>query len=233
MAKEKRANVGEKKKPAAVKQKTSASAKKRTSRRPEEVRARIMEAAIGAFARHGYEGARMRSIALEAGISIQLLIHHVKNKNKLWRMMMEHIIERYNNFMSVSDAAPTQAPASAAKRLREAITHHAHFTASTPQLHRILTAEAAHATPRMLWLAERFFKQGFENWLSLIKEAQREGAVRDVDAARLRFAIVAMTAVPFAVAAEYEYFTGKNPFARSEVTQLIEMVCDMVFIREP
>jgi TetR/AcrR family transcriptional regulator len=214
----------------ALKTKTATLLKKKTSRRPDEVRARIMEAAIGAFGRHGFEGARMRSIAVEAGVSIQLLIHHVKSKEKLWRTMMEEIIERYNSFMSVSDATPDQSPSSAAKRLREAITHHAHFTASTPQLHRILTAEAAHVTPRMLWLAERFFKQGFENWVSLIKEARCEGAVRDVDPARLRFAIVAMIAVPFAVGAEYEYFTGKNPFTRNEVTQLIEMVCDMVFI---
>jgi hypothetical protein len=41
-----------------------------------------------------------------------------------------------------------------------------------------------------------------------------------------------MTAVPFAVAAEYEYFTGKSPFSKNEVAQMIDMVCEMVFIRE-
>ena len=84
----------------------------------------------------------------------------------------------------------------------------------------------------MLWLTERFGKQGFENWCSLIEDAQREGAVQKVSPARLRFAIVAMTAVPFAVAAEYEYFTGKSPFSKNEVAQMIDMVCEMVFIRE-
>ena len=39
--------------------------------------------------------------------------------------------------------------------------------------------------------------------------------------------------VPFAVAAEYEYFTGKSPFSRNEVSQMIDMICEMVFIREP
>jgi AcrR family transcriptional regulator len=208
--------------------------KKKTTRRPDEVRARIIEEAITAFARNGFEGARMRSIAIDAGISIQLLVHHVKSKEKLWQMAMEHIIDQYNDSMSASNAMSAQSPAtSAAKRLRQAIVDLAHFTASVPQLHRIMAAEAAHATPRMLWLAERFFKQGFENWCSLIEAAQREGAVRNVSPARLRFAIVAMTSVPFAVAAEYEYFTGKSPFARNEVAQMIEMICDMVFIREP
>jgi len=217
----------------ASKKKTHSPAKKKTSRRPDEVRARIFEAAIATFARNGFEGTRMRSVAADAGISIQLLVHHVKSKDKLWRLMMEHIIERFDEFMTDANSTSEQPVTSAAKRLKLAITHLAHFTASTPQLHRIVTAEAAHATPRMLWLTERFFKKGFENWVTLIEEGQREGSVRRGNPARLRFAIVAMISVPFAVAAEYEYFTGKSPFARNEVAQMIEMICDMVFIREP
>jgi AcrR family transcriptional regulator len=212
---------------------SSLTLKKKSIRRPDEVRARIIEEAIAAFARNGFEGARMRSIALNAGISIQLLVHHVKSKEQLWRMTMEHITEKYNQAMASSHAMSAQSSLSAAKRLKQAIVALAHFTASMPQLHRIMTAEAAHATPRMVWLAERSFKQGFESWVSLIEAAQREGAVRDVNPARLRFAIVAMTSVPFSVAAEYEYFTGKSPFARNEVAQTIDMICDMVFIRKP
>jgi hypothetical protein len=124
-------------------------------------------------------------------------------------------------------------PLSAGKRLKQAIADIAHFTASMPQLHRIVTAEAAHATPRMLWLAEKFFKQGFEDWVSLIQAAQREGVVRKASPARLRFAIVAMISVPFAVSAEYEYFTGKSPFAKNEINETVNLVCEMVFIREP
>jgi TetR/AcrR family transcriptional regulator len=214
----------------AKKKEASSGPKKKTPRRPDEVKARIVEAAMSAFARQGFDGARMRAIAADAGISIQLLVHHVKSKDKLWRIMMERIFEHYNEFMVKSMSS--QSPSSAATRLKQAIADLAHFTASTPQLHRILTAEAAHPTPRMLWLTERFHKQGFENWVSLIQDAQREGAVRNVSPARLRFAIVAMVSVPFAVAAEYEYFTGKSPFSKNEVAQMIDMVCEMVFIRE-
>lgn len=216
------------------KKKASPPEKKKTSRRPDEVRARIFEEAINAFAKYGYEGARMRSIALDAGISIQLLVHHVKSKDRLWRMTMEQIIEFYHKSMGKTHALNDDSSGlSAGKRLKQAIADIANFTASMPQLHRIVTAEAAHATPRMLWLAERFFKEGYEAWCSLIEAAQREGVVRKASPARLRFAIVAMVSVPFAVAAEYEYFTGKSPFAKNEINQMIDLVCDMVFIREP
>jgi TetR/AcrR family transcriptional regulator len=217
-----------------AKKKVSTPVKKKASRRPDEVRARIFEEAINAFAKYGYEGARLRSIAIDAGISIQLLVHHVKSKEKLWKLTMEHIIDRYQNSVAVTHALNDDSGTlSAGKRLKQAIADIAHFTASMPQLHRIVTAEAAHATPRMLWLAERFVKQGYEDWCSLIEAAQREGVVRKASPARLRYAIVAMISVPFAVAAEYEYFTGKSPFAKNEISEMIEMVCAMVFIREP
>jgi TetR/AcrR family transcriptional regulator len=204
--------------------------KKRTTSRAREVRTRILEEAISAFACHGFEGARMRSIAKDAGVSSQLLVHHVKSKDALWQMTMEHILEKYNASMNLSSAA-TLKGVSASVRLKRAITDLVHFTASTPQLHRIMTLESAHPTRRMIWLAERFGKSGFEKWCSLIEAAQREGTVRKLSPARLRFAIIALTSVPFAVAAEYEYFTGKSPYAQSEVSRMIEMVCDMIFVK--
>src|SRR5580658_6007495 len=91
MAKTKRVNVKKKEAPVPT--------KKKTPRRPDEVKARIIEAAMAAFARQGFDGARMRSVAADAGISIQLLVHHVKSKDKLWRIMMERIFEQYNEFM--------------------------------------------------------------------------------------------------------------------------------------
>jgi TetR/AcrR family transcriptional regulator len=207
--------------------------RKRTTQRADQIRALILDEAINAFARYGYEGARMRSIARDAGVSVQLLVHHVKSKDALWRMTMESIIDKYNAAMASSETQTNKASITAAARLRQAITELAAFMSSTPQLLRIMTLEAAHPTPRMLWLAERFTKMGFESWCTMIEAAQREGAVRHASPARLRFAIVAMVSLPFAVAAEYEYFTGRSPFAKNEVTQTIELVCDMVFIRKP
>ncbi len=112
--------------------------KKRALRRPEEVRARIFEEAINAFAKHGYEGARMRSIALDAGISIQLLVHHVKSKEKLWKLTMEHIIERYHASMAETHALTDESKTlSAGKRLKQAIADIAYF-------HRLIAATSPH-----------------------------------------------------------------------------------------
>ena len=205
-----------------------APTKKPGKRRPKEVKAQIIDAAITAFTRDGYAGARMRSIATDAGISVQLLLHHVKSKELLWHMMMEDILERYERYRPQTE--PLSGAASAADRLRQSIADLVHFTAQMPQLHRIMTNEGGQLTPRMIWLTENLTKKSYQDWCALIAEAQREGAVREGSPGRLRFAILAMTAVPFAVSAEYEYLTGKSPFTRGEIAQTIDLICNMVFI---
>jgi len=196
------------------------------SRQPDEVRARILEAAITAFAREGYNGARMRNIASDAGISIQLLVHHVKSKEALWRMVMEHILGQYEQHHAKSKALPPTA--SAGERLKQAIADLVEFTAGVPELHRIMVQEGGQLTPRMIWLTENLTRKNFAEWCQLIEEAQRKGAVRPCSPALLRYAIVSMAAVPFVVSAEYQFLTGKDPHSRGEINKLIEMITGLI-----
>jgi AcrR family transcriptional regulator len=204
-------------------------ARARHKRQPQEVMARIITAATAAFTRDGYKGTRMRAIAIDAGITIQLLVYHVKTKENLWQLVMEQILKRFEKFRS--DTGADSAHLSAADRLRQSIADLVHYTASEPELHRIMTLEAARLSPRLVWLTENFTRQSYNEFVLLAEEAQREGAIRaDVNPARLRFAVQAMVAVPFSVAAEYEYLTGKSPFTGSEIDRTIELIHHMVFI---
>jgi len=59
----------------------------RTGRRPGDAtrtRAEILEAARGAFAFHGYEGATMRRIADDAGVDSALISYHFGTKEQLF-----------------------------------------------------------------------------------------------------------------------------------------------------
>jgi AcrR family transcriptional regulator len=173
----------------------------------------------------------MRSIAENAGITIQLLTHHAKSKENLWKMVVEHLSSEYEK---VRAATPKLSPqASASEHLRTLIADSVRFTAALPEVHRLVTLEAAHLTPRLLYLMETFTRKPYGEFCTLIKRAQREGTVRMLNPARLRFAIVAMAAVPFSVAAEYEHLTGKNPFSPSEIERTIDLINDLVFHTVP
>lgn len=61
-------------------------------------RARILQAAILVFARHGYHGARVSDIAREAGIAYGLVYHYFRNKEEILASAFE---ERWSAFLAV------------------------------------------------------------------------------------------------------------------------------------
>jgi AcrR family transcriptional regulator len=58
-------------------------------------RARLLRAATDAFAEHGYEGASLRAIAQNAGVSFQLITHYFGTKTELWLATVDYLHERY------------------------------------------------------------------------------------------------------------------------------------------
>jgi len=56
-------------------------------------RARILDAATGEFAAHGYDGARIDAIARRAGVNKALLYYYFPNKTELYRrLVLEHLL---------------------------------------------------------------------------------------------------------------------------------------------
>jgi TetR/AcrR family transcriptional regulator len=202
--------------------------RRRNKRQPEEVLANVLTAATTAFTRDGYKGARMRSIAVDAGITIQLLIYHVKTKDRLWEMVMNKMLTEYLEFhKSRTDSASS---GTAADRLRIIISDVVVFHSNHPELHRIMTQEGMQPSPRLSWLTERFTRTVYQEFIEVAGQAQQEGSVRsDHSLSRLWYALIGIAAVPFSVAAEYEYLTGKNPFSTGEIKRTTELIESLIF----
>jgi AcrR family transcriptional regulator len=58
-------------------------------------RSRLLQAATDAFAEYGYEGASLRAIADNAGVSFQLIAYYFGSKEELWVATVEYLFERY------------------------------------------------------------------------------------------------------------------------------------------
>lgn len=58
-------------------------------------RSRLLRAATDAFAEHGYEGASLRVIADNAGVSFQLISYYFGSKEELWVATVDFLYERY------------------------------------------------------------------------------------------------------------------------------------------
>lgn len=196
-------------------------------RRPEEVKARILVAALNTFATHGFDGATIAMIAGDAGVKISLLLYHFQSKELLWRAVVEDVAARSPLLHILDNGGETYH--SAAEKLRAVIRRVVEASAAAPNLHLLMTQEARQPSERLLWLCETFIKSDFENLCELIRAAQKEGAVREVNPARLRYAILALSAVPFSVAAEYQFLTQRDPFSHAEVESAIEFIERLVF----
>lgn len=194
-------------------------------RRPEDVRRRVLAAALTEFATLGYEGASTRTIASNASVSLSLLLYHFRSKEELWRAV-------FLNFIDMTAVKSDDRPppgSSATEKLRFAIRRSVRLFAQMPDLHRLMTLEAHLPSDRLQWMCEVFIERDFAKLRNLIVEAQKEGTVPPVDPARLRYAIAAMAAVPFAVAAEYRQLTGHDPFDPAEIDHTIEMIETLIF----
>ena len=69
-----------------------AAARTIRKRNPEESKRRILDAAERAFARRGFEGARLRDIASEAGVHHALVHHYYGDKRGLFKEVLERAL---------------------------------------------------------------------------------------------------------------------------------------------
>jgi AcrR family transcriptional regulator len=74
-----------------------------------DARNAIVEAALAAFAEHGFHGATTRNIANAAGVSQGLLHHHFGGKDGLWRLIGERITNDFLDYMA-NGVDPTLPP---------------------------------------------------------------------------------------------------------------------------
>lgn len=201
-------------------------AQRRRRRRPDEVKARIVEAAISAFARLGYSGASLRAIAREAGVTIQLLVYHFSSKDELWRHAMT---EAFATFDQLHHTEPLPGTAPVADRIKRYIADLVQFTGQRPDLLRIMIQEAGQITPRMAWLAENRTAPMFREFCALAEEGQAAGVVCDTPASRLFYAAAAIASLPYSVSAEYNYLVGSDPFTPSEMERTQRLIERLIF----
>ncbi len=202
-----------------------APAVKRRTRDPEGVRMRVLDAAMRAFAEHGYEGAALPAIARAAGTGSPLIVHHFGSKRGLWEAVFEHVSSGARGQLD----AIASAPGSAADRLRAIIAFQVHFFATRPEIYRLLASEAHNRTERLQWICDRFAFHAFERVVGVIREAQAEGAVRPLSPERLRYAIIGVASIA-AISAEYEMLTGKDACSPDEVSATIAFINDLLFV---
>ena len=89
-------------------------------------------AALKAFARHGFDGVSLRTIAVEAGVNHQLIAHHFGSKQDLWDAALEARLEDFQEFhQALGVAGDSSDPRDQFRRCVKTIVE---FTLASPEI---------------------------------------------------------------------------------------------------
>jgi len=186
-------------------------------------RARIVAAAVDAFAEHGFEGASTRDIAARADVTQGLVTYHFESKDELWRAAADEI------FRALVDAIPSERPGagSAARReyARDAIRGFVRFSAAHPQMLSFMVDAGRSDDARMRWLIETHLTSLYAFVRTLA--GARGGGGRAGLAPHLYYALAGASSLIFAVPEECVALTGTDPRASARVERHADLVADL------
>lgn len=93
--------------------------RKKQQRNAEQTKERILNCAMGEFAKKGFDGARLDAIVKKAGVNINLVYHYFGSKEDLFLAVMEAAyttMRAYHREMDIKDDDPAEAMRSLVRR---------------------------------------------------------------------------------------------------------------------
>jgi TetR/AcrR family transcriptional regulator len=144
----------------------------------------ILDAALDAFATHGFAGTSVRSLARELGVSHNLLPQRFGSKERLWYAAVD---QGFGALLSALTEVLDPPPASDLERLRALIERFVAANAARPALLRIIHAEASTPGPRLDHLYERYIDPVRQIGDAMLADLRARGEVSDVSVALVYF----------------------------------------------
>ena len=148
----------------------------------------ILSAAEEEFARHGYKGATVNSIAQRAGLPKANVHYYFNNKLELYAAVLSGIIELWDgtlNELRAEDDPATVLPAYIAAKMR--------FSREYPLASRIFAIEMINGAPNL----EGYFNDEYREWFSGRMEVFRawaaQGKIAPIDPEHLIFLLWSST----------------------------------------
>jgi TetR/AcrR family transcriptional regulator len=192
-------------------------------------RERVLAAALDLFSELSFEGATTREIAARAGVTQPLLNYHFSSKDELWQAAVDGLFAELNEALATREEGLRGVDELTVAKLlvREFI----YFSASHPQLHRIITQECKTDGPRMDWLVERHIRSHYNRAATLFSRLVSAGLLPDIPVAHLYYILTGAGPTMFVLAPECRRLTGLDPQAPEVIEAHVDAVTAFLFGR--
>jgi AcrR family transcriptional regulator len=114
----------------------------------------LLDAALAAFAEHGYEGTSVREVARSLGVSHNLIPQRIGSKERLWQQAVDHGFARLA--VALADVVNGPTPGDDLATLRALVVRFVEASGAHPELLRIIQQEATTPGPRFDHLFEHY-----------------------------------------------------------------------------
>lgn len=188
---------------------------RRWRRSREDIRERLLDAALAEFAAKGFDGASTRAIARRIDAHQPQIHYHFESKEALWRAAVEHLFAELGRVMEGLDFGTDPARTTAADRLAEGfaelIRRFVRFVAAHPELNQIMVHEATARSGRLRWMTERHVRPLYDAVRMLWRGLLEAGIAAPIDDAMFHYVLVGAASLPYVNAPEARLLTGAEP----------------------
>jgi AcrR family transcriptional regulator len=157
----------------------------------------ILEAALAAFARDGFDGASLPKIAEIAKVAHPLIHYYFGSKDNLWRGTVEYAFGGLIREATAVEAASRSL--SPLQRLRVLVQAFAQFAARYPNHFGLIMAEMRSDSERLAWLRENYLNAFVKRLTRVLKDAQEQNEIKKVPLDHLGFILIGSIVLYFSM----------------------------------
>ncbi len=195
---------------------------------PEQTRAAILEAALEEFAQHGPSGARTEAIARAAGVNKALLYYYFKDKETLFRAVLDDVFSRL--LARVCEALDRPLPPR--EKILAYAGAHFDFVASSAHYPKLVQWEmmrtAGGRSPHIKHIVEKFFRPVFSRVVQALGKGIESGDFRPVDPPQFVVSMVAIIVFYFSNTNVMRLFHEGDPLSPERIAQRRAAVLDFI-----
>lgn len=148
----------------------------------------ILYSAQQAFARHGYEGASLTGIAAAANTNHSLVIYHFKNKESLWREVIEHIFGNMKERLAAIESLTKDVDSLSAVKIF--IRAFVEFSANYPDRIALVLNEIRGDTMRLDWVLENHVRPLHAMFDRILARAVDDGVIKPIPPAHMAHMVI-------------------------------------------
>lgn len=214
----------------ASKDDTQPAPKKREPGRPryekgssaDQTQIQLIQAAVSLFAQHGYDPVTTAAIAKKAGMTQSMVNYHFGSKSKIWEESIHHMMRERGKLFRT--AASELAHLKPADRIKELLRQVIMANAQDPDYVRIATHEGTSPGPRLDWMIQNYYAQGYRVFDDAVRDAIDSGAIADLPVHDITNTITSAASFIFGLTALVENIYGHKVDDPDQVNSFCDSV---------